>query len=141
MPYELSDKHTTGDAGISASGTTLDELFEHSAYGLMEIMVDPAGLSNEHEMRISLEDDDIEQLYFNWLSDLIYYKDANDFLIKKCDVKITLNKKYKLEAILYGDKIDPARHVLKIDVKGVTFYRFKVEKIGNLWKSEVVFDL
>jgi SHS2 domain-containing protein len=141
MPYELSDKHTTGDAGITASGKTLGELFEHSAYGLMEIMVDPAGLNDSNELRISLEDDDIEQLYYSWLSDLIYYKDTDGFLAKKCDVKIFQNNKYKLEAVLYGDKINPARHLLKIDVKGVTLYRFKIEKTGNLWKSEVVFDL
>ena len=114
MPYELSDKHTTGDAGITASGTTLDELFEHSAYGLMEIMVDPSGLNDSNELRISLADDDIEQLYYKWLSDLIYYKDTDDFLIKKCDVKISRNNEYKLEAVLYGDKIDSGRHILKI---------------------------
>jgi SHS2 domain-containing protein len=37
--------------------------------------------------------------------------------------------------------MDRTRHKLKLDIKGVTFYNFKIEKIDGRWYGEVVFDL
>jgi SHS2 domain-containing protein len=141
MTYYLSDKHTTGDAGLSVEAETVEMLFEDSAYGLMDIIAEPEKIEDRQEEMIELEADDLEQLYFAWLSELIYIKDADDFLVKRCRVEIVKRGKYNLKAQLGGEKIDRKRHILKIDVKAVTFYNFRIEEKDNRWQSEVVFDL
>jgi SHS2 domain-containing protein len=141
MPYKITDTHTCADVGLIVSGETLEQLFADSAAGLMAIMVEPDGVRENKNSTLELEADDLEELFYSWLSELIYIKDADDFLLKECKLKITKNNQYKLKAELTGDSIDPKRQTLKTDVKGVTYYRFRIEKIENEWHGEVVFDL
>jgi SHS2 domain-containing protein len=141
MPYELSDAHSTADVGLIATGGSPEELFADAAYGLMEIMVEPDGLEQSREITFELEEDDLKALFFAWLSEVIYYKDAESFLVKKCNLEIAENDKIRLTARLYGDEIDPQRHVLKTDVKAVTYYRYKFDKTDDQWLAEVVLDL
>ncbi len=141
MPYKITDAHTCADVGLSVSGETPEQLFADAAAGLTEIMVEPKGLENEKKLSLELEDDSLEELFYSWLSELIYIKDARDFLMKQCRLKIKKNNRYKLAAYLTGDNVDPKRQVLKVDVKGVTYYRFRIEKIEDTWQGEVVFDL
>ncbi len=141
MPYEITDAHTCADVGLTVSGETPEQIFADAAIGLMEIMVDPAGVEEKKKLSLEIEEDSLEELFYSWLSELIYIKDAGDFLMKHCRLKIKKNKGYKLMADLAGDNIDPKRQILKADVKGVTYYRFKIEKIEDSWQGEVVFDL
>ncbi len=141
MPYQLSDAHTSGDAGMIATGENLEVLFADSAYGLTDIMADPEKLREEVAYNIELEEENLEDLYFSWLSELVYYKDAEMFLVKRCMIEIQQNENYKLRAVIHGDKIDAARHQLRVDVKAVTYYRFKIEKVENFWLGEVIFDI
>jgi len=141
MPYKISDEFTCADVGLIVTGETLERLFSDAASGLMEIMVEPDGVEESKNLKLEIDGDTLEELFYNWLSELIYIKDAEDFLLKKCRLEIGDKKKFNLKAFLTGDSIDPKRQVLKVDVKGVTYYRFRVEKIGNEWQGEVVFDL
>ncbi len=141
MPYKITDAHTCADVGLSVSGETPVQLFADAAAGLMEIMVEQEGLEGEKGLTLELEEDSLEELFYSWLSELIYIKDARDFLMKRCRLKIKKNGRYKLTADLTGDNVDPKRQVLKADVKGVTYYHFRIEKIKDKWQGEVVFDL
>jgi SHS2 domain-containing protein len=141
MPYKISDAYTSADVGLIASGETLEQLFADSAAGLMEIMVEPEGLRESRNLALEIEGNSLDELYYSWLSELIYIKDANDFLMKNCRLEIRKNAKYRLTAKLAGDSIDPKRQVLKVDVKGVTYYHFRIEEKENIWQGEVVFDL
>jgi SHS2 domain-containing protein len=141
MPYELSDFHTSADVGMVVSGGSLQEIFCDAAIGLTEIMVDLDGLESRKQLVIELENENLEDLFYQWLSDIIYFKDVESFLVKRCDIDITADPVYKLKAVLYGDEIDYSRQTLKVDVKAVTYYKFRIEKVGDHWQGEVVFDL
>ena len=141
MPYELSDKYTNADIGLIVTGESLEELFGDAVIGLMDIIVELSGLEEREEIAFELEDDDLESLFYRWLSEIIYYKDADDFLVKRCDLIIVRTDKIRLKARLFGDKIDRLRHVFKVDVKAVTYYEFKIRKTNDHWLGEVVFDL
>lgn len=141
MPYELTDRSTTADAGLTATGSSLEELFADSAIGLMQIMTEVNELEEKDSLSFEIEEDTTEELYYRWLSDIIYYKDAEDLLVKKCRIELVENDRLKLKATIIGEKINPEKHTLKVDVKAVTYYRFKVEKENDNWHSEVVFDL
>ncbi|NTV43837.1 MAG: archease, partial [Syntrophobacteraceae bacterium] len=40
-----------------------------------------------------------------------------------------------------GEKIDPDRHDLIVDVKAVTFHHFRVEQTRHGWEAMVILDL
>ncbi|MEW5924445.1 MAG: archease [Candidatus Zixiibacteriota bacterium] len=141
MPYKFTDVYTTADVGMVVTGQTLNELFIDAARGMTEIIVDPDGLDDRREVRIELEADNLDDLFFIWLSEIIYHKDADSFLVKKGDIDFDFGDRIRLRAKLQGDTIDKSRHTLKTDVKAVTLYRLKVEQINDHWQGEAVFDL
>jgi len=141
MPYKFSDQNTTADVGIIVTGESIEELFADAAIGMTEIVVELDNLKKRREITVEIETDNAEQLFFDWLSEIIYLKDAESFLLKECLLEIVYGERIKLKAELSGDIIDPDRHMLKVDVKGVTLYRLKVEKINDHWQGEAVFDL
>ncbi|PKK82205.1 MAG: hypothetical protein CVT49_14850 [candidate division Zixibacteria bacterium HGW-Zixibacteria-1] len=141
MPYKYTDIYSTADVGMIVTGRSLNELFADAALGLTEVVVDLEGLDDGRQIDIELEADSLDDLFFIWLSEVVYHKDADSFLVKKVNVNIETVGRIKLKAELYGDTIDPLRHTLKVDVKAVTLYRLKVEQINDHWRGEAVFDL
>ncbi len=141
MPFELTDQYTCADIGMLVSGTNINILFSDAAAGLTSIMVEPDNLEERKRFKVTLDADDVEGLFFNWLSEIIYFKDAERFFPKRCEFEYLDGNGKKLAATLHGDIADPERHILKTDVKAVTYYRFKVEKVDGLWKAEVVLDI
>jgi len=123
-----------------ATGRDLIELFADGALGLTSIMAEREGLEEAKILPIEIQGDDLESLFYRWLSEIIYVKDAERFLLKRCEIKLD-DKAFSIKGRLFGDNIDPSRHILKIDVKAITYYKFQVEKIGDVWRGEVVFDL
>jgi SHS2 domain-containing protein len=140
MPFELTDTHTCADIGLIATGNSLIELFSDSAFGLTSVMVELNDVSDSRIIPIEIYGDDLENLFYHWLSEIIYLKDAEHFLLKNCVIELD-EQNFVIKGKLTGDTIDSNRHILKIDVKAVTYYKFKVEKIGLVWRGEVVFDL
>jgi SHS2 domain-containing protein len=141
MPFELTDIHTTADVGIRASGATLSELFRDTALGLLSVIGEPGEFKEERSLDINLTADSLEELYYDWLSEIVFYKDAQRFLPGRIQI-IDLNEKdFAIKAVLYGETIDPSRHTLKVDVKAITHYCFKIEKDGLFWRGEVVLDI
>ena len=141
MPYYLSDAHTSADIGLVASGADLRELFADAAVGLTSIMVDVEDLREDRIVEVDLGGEDMEILFYRWLSEIIYLKDAENFLLKRCQIDCRAVTPFRVSGRLLGDTIDPARQRLKTDVKAVTFYKMRVEKIENIWRGEVVLDL
>jgi len=141
MSYRLSDSGSSGDIELAAENESLEGLFADAARGLTEIIVDISDLRSDRRISLEVDGENLEELFFNWLSEIIYLKDVDNFLLKDCRVSFSDGQKRSLKGDLEGDDIDPDRQNLKIDVKAVTLYNLKVEKKDNHWHGEVVFDL
>ena len=48
---------------------------------------------------------------------------------------------YQLQAEIWGEKIDPQRHKLKVDVKAVTRHLFEIKKEKGKFLARVVLDI
>jgi SHS2 domain-containing protein len=140
MPYKFTDAHTSADIGLIATGETLSRMFIDAALGMTSIMTELEYLDDTVELSFELEADSIESLFYKWLSELIYYKDVERFFLKKGEIDWS-NNNLRLSAVLSGDRINAEKHVLKVDIKAVTLYKLRVEKIGDIWHGEVIFDL
>ena len=131
----------TADVGIEAYGKNLKELFENAAFATSEVMVNTKQIKASTKKEINLENKDIEKLLFDFLDEIIYYKDAETLLFSKFEVNINKNKIYKLKAKIYGEKINPKKQELRDDAKAVTLYEFKIEKIKSGYKVRFILDI
>jgi len=142
MPYQYLDDIATADVAFLATGTSLEELFSAAGDALMNVMVaDLAAILRRDTVTVDLEETDLDLLLFSFLQELIFYKDARQLLLRTSRIAITEVDGTHLRAILSGERIDPLRHKLDVDVKAVTLYRFRVEKVGEGWEAQVILDI
>lgn len=142
MPYKFLEDVAIADIAFEASGKTLEELFDSSALALENTQVkDLKSVKHKVEKKIEVEADNVEMLLFNFLQELIFYKDAELLLFSKFDIKIMQGKKYKLKAKTYGEKLDMKKHELLVDVKAVSLHNFKIEETKSGWKGDVILDV
>ncbi len=141
MPYEITDENCPGDIGLIVTADTIENLFADSVLGVMSIISDIENLRDDKLLSITLREENLEDIYYAFLSELVYHIDTNEFLIKSMSISFETKNKFSLKADLFGDVIDRSRHTLKAEIKAVTYYRFKIIYTGSRWESEVIFDL
>ncbi len=131
---------STADVAFEAYGKTLDELFANSALAMFEVMVDTSKVEKRMEKKINVEGEDLESLMFNWLNELLYLYGAEGLVFSHFDVKV-YRENFKLEAKVFGEKIDPERHEVKTEVKAATYHKLKVWNEDGIWKARVILDI
>lgn len=80
----------------------------------------------------------VEELLVAWLRELLFQFSARDFLFK--DFSIEDISPTHIKAAARGERINRDRHELKKEIKAVTYHELKVEKVGDLWQGQVIFD-
>jgi len=141
MPYRYLEDIATADAAFEVKGRTLEELFRDAAIATFEVMVEMKSVKNEITKTIELENKTVDGLLFDWLSELVYLKDAEAIVFSKFDVNIRKNDVYKLNAIASGEGIDPEKHNLRSDVKAVTYHMYEVKEAKDHWSAKVILDI
>ena len=139
--FTILEDIATADVAFESYGRNLSELFENTAYALFDIMVDIKSVKSKLSKTIKLKSDAIENLLYDFLSELVYIKDADSMVFNKILVKIKEGKEYQIEAVVYGDKIDYESQKLKLDVKAITLHMFVVEKLKIGYKALVIVDI
>jgi SHS2 domain-containing protein len=139
MPYEFLEH--TADVMFKAWGKSTEELFVSCATALSELMADLSTILPKKKRSISVESETLEDLLFNFLNEIIYYKDAEGLIFCKYDLKIRKNKWLKVECDCFGENIDVKKHVLGIDVKAVTYHNFKIEFLKDRVEAQIILDV
>ncbi|MFP4384294.1 MAG: archease [Spirochaetia bacterium] len=145
MGYAFPENVPQGDAAFRAWGKNLDELFKESGNALFEIMAgirppDPGKGSGESR-EINLAGNDPEILLFDFLNEILYYKDAESVLLQPRSVRVSQveGKEYRAAADTQLFLLIPGEQ-RGTDVKAVTLYRFYVKKINDGWEAGVLLD-
>ncbi len=143
MPYRFLEDVATADVCFEARGKTVEELFVAAAEATTNVMVQDLGqLAQEERRDIQVESEQLDLLLFDFLQELIFYKDAELLLFSKYLVKIEReNSSLQLHAEVYGEKLDPATHDLVVDVKAVTLHQFVVKETDEGWEARVILDI
>ena len=143
MPYHYLEEIGTADIAFEATGRDLPELFSDASDATMNVMIDNLDAIEPRETRhIELSNNEIDMLLFDFLQELIYFKDAERLLLRVRAVQIEQrNEKYFLKAEAGGEPLDEARHQQRADVKAVTLHDFSVEKKNSGWKTRVLLDI
>lgn len=143
MPYHYLEDLTSGDVAFEATGPTVEELFLAAADATMNTMVaDLDTIDKQDELTITVRDDEFDMLLFDFLGELVYYKDARQLLLRVEQVRIEqIQGQYHLTAGAWGEAANPARHELTVDVKAVTLHRLEVARTEQGWCCRVVLDV
>lgn len=136
-PFEIIEH--TADVGIVARGATLEELFANAAIALFALMVDLAGVKEKEERRIEVAAQDWDGLLVRWLSELLYYVDADELLFRR--FQILELEPFRLVAQAFGETIDRKRHRLHFGVKAVTKHMLEVREEDGRWRAQVLLDI
>lgn len=155
MGYRFLEDIATADLAFEVAGKTREELFISAAKALEESQVKTKDLGLRVEKKIELENDTLDKLLFDFLNELIYYKDTKQLVFNKFNIEIQAGEggfasdheiaskdaKWKLKGVLGGEKLDPERHELRTDVKAVTKHKFGIQETPEGYKATVVLDI
>ncbi len=143
MPYEFHEDVATADIAFSAWGKTLEETFRAAADATMNVMVEELEAIEPRERRVvRLENENLDMLLFDFLQEFIYYKDAEQLMLRILHLQIDdRSKPFKLEGTAKGEKLDPPRHHPRVDVKAVTLHRFRLAQTDKGWEAFVILDI
>ena len=141
MPYEFLDDGVTSDVTFHAWGGSLEELFAAAADATLNVMVRSVESVRSLESRsVSVEADELDLLLKRFLDELIYRKDVEQLLLRATDVHVDAAE-HRVQAVLVGERIEPERHELVADVKGVTLHDLRVERAETGWHAYVTLDV
>jgi SHS2 domain-containing protein len=133
----------TADVAFEATGETVEEMFLAAAGATIGVMVDtPVKLRGGAEISFRLEEVELEMLLFDFLQEIIYFKDARRMLLFVESVTIDMESSPNhLTVRARCETLDSQRHRLLTDVKAVTFHRFGIHKDERGWTATVVLDV
>jgi len=131
---------TTADVAFVAYGKDLNKLFENAALAFFEVMINTNQVKPKIKREVKVDGDDLVSLMFNWLNNLLIYVDGENLAFSKFDVKID-EKKFNLDAICKGEKIDSKKHETRTAIKAATYHKLDVRKVDNYWKARVIVDI
>lgn len=134
VQYEFLEH--TADVGLKAYGKGVEEIFEHAALGMFDLMTDLGRVEARGEMEIRLESPDLESLLVDWLSELLYVHETQNVFLCEFSVQLTGTV---LRATARGEEVDPERHPLEVAVKAVTYHMIEVKPEEGY--AVVIFDI
>lgn len=142
--YRVLEDIALADTAYEATGDSPLELFQAASYALIDTLANPATISTGWTRTIARQDSDLSALLFDWLSDLVYLKDAEGVVFH--DAQLTLTRDatdgaWHLRVTLTGAPVNPVSQELRADVKGVTKHLYQVTEDGDRWTARVVLDV
>ena len=129
----------TADVGVIVSGRDLKALFENAGGAFFHLISDLRKVKIRIEKRIEIGGEPLERLMVDWLSQLLYLHDVEGLLFKKFRVESVGEN--GLKATAAGEPFQEGVHVIKTQVKAVTYHQIKVYQEDEGWKAQIIFDL
>jgi protein archease len=140
MPYAFFDH--TGDIGVTLTGPTCHALFSAAAQAFTETITPLERVEPRRPEEIAVDAPELDLLLVDFLSELLYRFDTRGWLTRSAETTVReRDGGWALEGTLYGEKLDPDRHAIKILIKAVTYHGLHIVQHAGEWSTGVVFDI
>ena len=140
--FRFLEEIALADIGFEAEGESVEDVFRGATQALLESMANPVTVSGEWERSIERTDVDLSSLLFEWLSDMVYWKDAAGVVYREAPLTLTREGEgWLLRARLIGAPVNQQTQELHADVKGVTKHLYELKQTGDRWKARVVLEV
>lgn len=140
--FRFLDDIAVADVAFEAEGESIEEVFRGATQALLESMANPATVSVGWERTVERSDEDVSSLLFDWLSEVVYWKDAAGVVFR--DATLALKQEgnvWQLRGRLVGAPVNQQTQELHDDVKGVTKHLYELKQTNGSWKARVVLDV
>jgi SHS2 domain-containing protein len=136
------------DTGIEIYAANIEGLFEIAAEGMFSIICRTESVGHGLKKTIKLRE--VSELKFDdllilWLEKLLYIHETSLMLFSKFEIKkLKIGQGVsKLNAVIYGEKINLKKHEVFISIKAPTYHKLKVtcNASGEQWWGQVIFDV
>ncbi len=143
MPFEYLDDVAMADVAFRAWGETFEELIVAAGDAVMAVMIGALESIEPRETRVlAVDNPDADMLLFNVLQELVFFKDAQNLLLRIQSPRVTrAGDGYRFLGAGVGEPIDRGRHRMSVDVKAVTLHLFRVAHTDSGWEAIVVLDI
>lgn len=143
MDYEILENITTADIAFRVRASSVSELFMKGAGALLsEMITDISSIKKSVSRNGLLEGNDLSILYFEFLNELIFFRDAESLLLVPVEVNVSETEgTFFCSYTFYGEKINRQVHEFKVEVKAVTLHNLKVYESNGLFIAETVLDV
>lgn len=144
MTYKIDEDMATADVAIKIKAKDLQELFLDGATAVADQSANTKTIAKAIEKEIKLNNADIEQLFFDFIEELIFIKDRESMVFNSFDVLVKEKKDgFYVICTAHGDKIDHKKQELHTDVKAITMHLFEVEELDDDqgWTAMFILDI
>lgn len=135
--YRLTRRQS--ELAVRITGGSQADLFANSAFALFDVMADVSKIEIKERMNLEVEGTDRDDLMVNWMRELLYLYQGSGYLLGEFNIREVSDTLVKAEVC--GEKIDPDRHEIKQEIGSVAFHKSRMEKTGNQWTAQVIFEL
>jgi SHS2 domain-containing protein len=130
----FSEVEHTADWALKVWSPALSELFALSASGMFWLMEQTLQPEPRITRTIELEGGDIESLLVSFLSELLYFGEAEGLGFDRFDLEI---EEQHLHAVLHGAPIGEQ----KKEIKAVTYHNLQIQRTAQGFSVIIVFDV
>ena len=140
IPFEYLEH--TADIKFRAYGKTPEEMLCNAAAALFKSMVEPATVAVKETWKVELQADDLEDLAYQWLSEIVFLFETESAVFGAFSMKLEqdMTGPWKLQAEIGGERIDLKRHAFGNEVKAITRHKFVIKK-NEVWCIQVILDV
>ena len=135
--YQLIDH--TADFGIRVFGSDASELFSNAAWALFDVLTETEALSGNDSRKIAVSGDDWSDLMINWLREVLFLWNGERKLVESVQI-LSISEK-KLSAKIFFDSYTPDRHIIRTEIKAVTYHQAYVKRSASGWEAGIIFDI
>ena len=135
--YRITRRQT--ELAVRITGNSQADLFSNSGFALFDVMAEVEKIEIKERVPLEVEGTDRDELLVNWVRELLYLYQGSGYLLK--EFKINEVKDTIVKAEVCGEKIDPDRHEIKQEIASVASRKSRMQKTGNQWIAQVIFEL
>jgi protein archease len=140
--FRFLDDIALADIAFDAEGDSVEELFRGATQALIETLANPETVGGSWERLIVQTDQDLSNVLAEWLSEVVYWKDAAGVVFREAPLTVNCESGiWTVRARLVGAPVDRQSQELRSDVKGITKHLYELKQDGKHWKARVVLDV
>jgi len=132
------------DVGLIGEGPTREAAFAACVEAMTAAICDPEIIVPARPVRIACEGGDDELLLYAFLNALVFEMATRRMLFRRAEVTISGSgpERRRLEAVAWGEAVEPSRHQPAVEVKGATMTMLRVaQEPGGSWQARCVIDV
>jgi SHS2 domain-containing protein len=135
--YETIDD-VTADAGIRVKGGSLEEVFCKAILATFNEITDIERVRPEVQRTLRAKGR-LPFLLADLINEALVLHSGEGFVASRCEV-LDLGEDHASVRV-WGEAFDPERHTSKLVIKAATYHRLRVEREGDTYVAEVIFDI